>query len=399
MVVRQPRGPIESGGVADIAAAVSRIREWGERRDWTGYDPYDALNSPLAPVLSLGTRLGRRLLTQTVKLSPINLRPLLLVKPERNAKAIALVASAYSRLAAAGDDSASEDVASLLRWLIANDHAEDKGLAWGYHFPVATRVFEYRRRTPNVIASSFAAQAMLDAVELLGEADFRDSTLAAVAYLQNELLTRGPDGTYFTYLRGESELVHNANLLAAAVLARAARVLGEPALLETVAECVATSVAGQREDGSWPYATGAGHGWVDNFHTAYVLQSLAECARVLPGLHGVLERGVAYWRRELFLDDGTPKYYADRLYPLDAHCYADAVETWVALGDIEQALRQAQLLVERMLDRRGYIDFQQWPYVKNRVPLIRWTTAPAFRALAGVLLLVERPRPSLLDAG
>ena len=59
-----------------------------------------------APVLTAGTRLGRRLLTQAVKLSPVNLRPGLGVKPDRDAKAIGLLTPAYTRpRAAAGDES------------------------------------------------------------------------------------------------------------------------------------------------------------------------------------------------------------------------------------------------------------------------------------------------------
>jgi hypothetical protein len=40
------------------------VRMWGEARDWCGYDPYDALNSPAAGLLTAGTQMGRRLLTQ-----------------------------------------------------------------------------------------------------------------------------------------------------------------------------------------------------------------------------------------------------------------------------------------------------------------------------------------------
>ena len=93
---------------ADIDGAVDAIRAWGERCDWTGWDPYDALNSPFAPALTLGRPLGRRLLTQVVKGSPVNLRPLLRIPQERDAKGVALAASAYARLAAArADDSAA----------------------------------------------------------------------------------------------------------------------------------------------------------------------------------------------------------------------------------------------------------------------------------------------------
>ena len=75
----------------DIDEAVDAIRAWGERADWAGWDPYDALNSPFAPALTLGRPLGRRLLTQAVKTSPVNLRPLLRIPRERDAKGVALV--------------------------------------------------------------------------------------------------------------------------------------------------------------------------------------------------------------------------------------------------------------------------------------------------------------------
>jgi hypothetical protein len=377
-----------------VADAVGRIRTWGEGRDWLGYDPYDALNSPLAGVLSFGTLMGRRFLTQAVKLSPVNLRPLLLIRPQHNAKAIALIASSYVRLAAAdsGDTGAAVQARRWLDWLLEHSDGDDTGPVWSYHFPVATRVFEYRRGTPNTIATSFAAQALLNAIELLGDERYAEPVADAARYLRTKMLTRGPEGSYFSYLEGEEELVHNANMLAATVLIRAARVLGRPALAEQAAEAIATTVSRQRPDGSWPYAVRAGHGWVDNFHTAYVLESLAECAKSLPELRAPLDRGIEYWRTQLFLADGTPKYWSDRVYPLDAHCYADAIETWVAVGELSEATRVARLLIDRMLAPEGYVYFQQWPRFRNRVPLIRWSTAPSFCALSGLLAAQNRER-------
>src|SRR5262249_367260 len=135
-----------------VTDAVDRIRVWGESRSWVGHDPYDALNSPLAPALSLGTVLGRRLLTQAVKLSPVNLRPLLLIPGAHNAKAVALVASGYARLAQFSTEEATGAQARRwLDWLLAHRSGEADEPAWGYHFPVATRVFEYARGTPNTI--------------------------------------------------------------------------------------------------------------------------------------------------------------------------------------------------------------------------------------------------------
>jgi hypothetical protein len=366
-----------------IDAAVARIRAWGEARDWRGYDPYDALNSPAAGLLTLGRPLGRRLLTQVVKRSPLNLRPLLGIKPGVNSKAIALVASGYARLAAAGDDTARDEAVRRLDWLAA------RGPGWGYHFPVQTRFFAYAAESPNTIATSFAVHALLDGYELLEHASLRNDIESACDFLNGEMLTKSEHGPFFRYIPGEDDLVHNANLLACSVFVRAAHVLGRPRLLERALPAVLTTLAAQRDDGSWPYADSAP--WVDNFHTAYVLESLAHCAGSIPEARAALDAGLDYWERELFLPDGTPKHTPDHLFPVDAHCYASAIDAYIALtqwrpGALERAEHLAALLVARMLDPTGYICFRRERFWMNRVPFVRWTTAPSFKALAGLVL-------------
>jgi hypothetical protein len=374
-----------------VEKAVGRIRSWGERCDWRGYDPYDALNSPLAPFLTLGTRRGRRLLTQVVKLSPLNLRPLLGIRREWNAKAIGLVAGAYGRLAAAGDDTAHASADRWLDWLVANHAGEPEGLAWGYHFDVQTRFFAYARNTPNTIATSFCGHAFLDAAELAGDASRKEQAVGVARFLTESMLFADPGGAFFRYLPEENELVHNANLLACSLLARTASVTGDDALFEPARPALETTLAAQSSDGSWPYAAGASGQWVDNFHTGYVLESLAWCLPFHSPVRPALERGIAFWDSELFLADGTPKYSTASTYPLDAHCYATAIDTWLALADwypeaLSRAERLAHLLIERMLDRTGFVHFQTRRAWTSRVPFVRWTTAPSFRALAGLLL-------------
>ena len=372
--------------------ALSQIRAWGEAREWRGYDPYDGLATPAASVLSLGRPLGRRLLTQAVKLSPLNLRPLLGISPVWNAKALALVASGYARLFAAGDAEAGTAARRWLAWLVENAETAGGTLAWGYSFDVQTRFFRYPRGTPNTIATSFAGQALLDGYELLGDERWTGPARAAAFYLRDTMLVRGRRGPHFRYLSGSDELVHNANLLAAAVLARAARLLGDDTLAAPAAEALATTLAAQRSDGSWAYAETSAGDWVDNFHTAYVLESLAECEAIGPGVRPRLELGLDYWEERLFLADGTPKYHSDRTLPLDAHCYAQAVETWLSVvgwrrGALERAERTARLLVERMLDPSGFVHFQRRRFWTIKVPFVRWTTAPTFRALARLVLM------------
>src|SRR5581483_8388660 len=233
--IRRPHLALRRGGrlagrrgcrtMTSVAEAVERIRRFGEARDWRGYDPYDALNSPLAPALTLGTALGQRLLMQAVKLSPLNLRPALLIRPEWNAKAIGLVASAYARLwAATGDDGARTQAERWLTWLVDHHVGGADGMAWGYHFDVRTRFFRYPRGSANTIATSFVAQAFLDASELLPPGGWDGPARESCRYLTTRMLD--PGRPFFRYLPHSDELIHNANLLACAVLARTAGVAG-----------------------------------------------------------------------------------------------------------------------------------------------------------------------------
>jgi hypothetical protein len=389
--LRPARVPI-AGRRLEVEHAVDAIRRWGEERDWRGYDPYDALNSPFSRYLTLGTPFGERALTQIVKRSPINLRPLLRVERGYDAKALGLVASGYVRLAVARGDEAAEQAAR--RWLerlVVTAVADGSGRAWGYHFPVRTRFFAYGRGTPNTIATSFVAHAFLDGLEFLGQSRFGDTARAASLFLLEHMHDKARH--FFRYLPEEEELVHNANLLACSVVVRTASLLGE-ALDSRVEEAVATSASAQRSDGSWAYAASSSGSWVDNFHTGYVLESLGRCTTLVSGLESALAIGFDYWERELFESDGTPRPRPDRRFPRDAHDYAQAIDTWLSAaswreGAIPRAEKTAELLVRDLLNPRGYVDFQRGRVLTNRVPFIRWTTAPTFRALAGLELVTR----------
>jgi hypothetical protein len=300
-----PQEPAAPRPGPTVESAVARIRAWGEAEDWRAYDPYDGLNSPLAPVLTLRTALGRRLLTQAVKRSPANLRPPLGIRRDWNAKGVALVASAYAHLwAAAGDEAARAEAVRRLEWLAANHADVRHGCAWGYHFDVQTRFFFYGRRSPNTIATSFVARAFLDAAALLDDERWAQPAHAAATFLADEMLVPRPGGPYFRYIPGDTTVVHNANLLACATLARAAAAVGGDARLERAATAaLETTLRAQRADGSWAYAE-EGAEWIDNFHTGYVLESLAACADLHDEAPDRLDAGMDFWARALFLPDG-----------------------------------------------------------------------------------------------
>src|SRR4030043_1689744 len=56
---------------------VLRLQAYIEAAGFKGYDPYDALNSPILSGLSLGNKVLRIAFIQLLKRLPVNLRPLL----------------------------------------------------------------------------------------------------------------------------------------------------------------------------------------------------------------------------------------------------------------------------------------------------------------------------------
>src|SRR5678816_4671820 len=83
----------------------------------------------------------------------------------------------------------------------------------------------------------------------------------------------------------------------------------------------------QRSDGSWWYGEKANLHWVDNFHTAYVLDCFKIYAESTNDrqFDSVMMTGYEYWKKTFFLDDGTPRYYDHKTAPRDIQCSSQAV--------------------------------------------------------------------------
>src|SRR5512139_2210165 len=82
-----------------VKTVTLKLLAYCQANDWAGYDPYDALNSKIFETLPfLDFRLFRLGLTQLLKRSPVNFRPLLLIPKTQNPKAIALFLMAFLKL-------------------------------------------------------------------------------------------------------------------------------------------------------------------------------------------------------------------------------------------------------------------------------------------------------------
>jgi hypothetical protein len=381
-----------------IEAAFDSLLGYGEARAWAGYDPYDALRSPVVRALSFGARWPRIAWIQLVKRSPLNLRPLLLVPKGVNPKGLGLVARALVYDARARGADRREEVARLLARLDALRSPKATGAGWGYNFDWQSRAFFVPEGTPSVVCTTFVANAYLDAYLAWGEPEWLARAREACEFVLTDLnRTEGTDGSFcFSYTPLDRTTVHNASMLGAELLARVGRETGEAALAEAAVAATRFTVAAQREDGAWPYGELAFQSWVDSFHTGFVLVSLDSVIRATgrDEWAGALERGYALYRDRFFLADGTPKYYDNGLYPVDIHSAAQALVTFAALARLDPgALERARLVfgwaVEAMRRGDGSFAFQKHRRYTNRTSYIRWSQAWMLYGMAR-LIAAER---------
>ena len=316
--LREPRDGM------DVLALADGLFRWADARDWAGPDPYDGLTGPAARLAA--HRVLRQAILQAVKRSRIDLRGILGIRPLRTATATGTAAGACARLSAS--PVWQERARRLGLWTAAEQMSGRYAGLWRYEFDVQTRWAYYPASVPNLVATTFCADGCLDTGTLGPE---------AVRSLAHGLLEHLHNGAFFTYTPTSGVLVHNANLMGAALAARLAHTEALPdglkdRLTDAARGAVEVSLEGQRPDGSWPYGRGPRLNWVDGFHTGYVLLRLEQAGTLLDlDVRSPLERGTDHYLRHLF-DGPLPRYFADGRTRRDPNNDATAVRmaAWAA---------------------------------------------------------------------
>ena len=372
-----------------VIEVARRLETHGAGSDWIGSDPYEGLNATRFVAPLKRTFRGRQVIIQAVKRSPLDLRRVLGIEPGQNSATLAWAVSTYSR---ARFLDAEEGERKLRTCLAALERLRCTGFdepCWGYHFDTQSRVFFYSKRDPNTIATAFAAQALLDAYDRLGEESL---LLEAVGvgefFLRHIRQTRAARGAYFGYIVGDTNAIQNANTHVCAVLARLTEHVDDDRFRRAAQEGIEYALSHQRPDGSWLYGERADLAWVDGYHHGYVLDALRVCdeAGVDDRLPEAIERGLDYYERELLLADGTPKYFSHEVYPIDSQSYAQAIQTFSIAASrdprrIEPARRVFDWTTEQMRRRDGLFRFQRRRHWSNPLPHMRWVVAALLLAV------------------
>jgi len=384
----------KSTAKAPIFESIQRVAQWLEANDYEAYDTFDGLNSPLLRPLTFESKFLRQVLQQGVRRIPVNIRRLIGIRGSRSSKGMGYIARGYMRLhQATGGAEWTVKAKHALQWLIENQSTGYSGACWGNHFDYQSRNSFVKAGVPSIVWTSLIGHAFLDAYEHFGDAQYLDIAVSACEHILQDL-GRHKEGAALclSYFPTESLQVHNSNTLGASLLGRTYGFTRKGEYLEIAAKAMAYTAGYQRPNHSWYYGEKANVHWVDNFHTAYVLDSFKyyESGTGDTQFHDTMTSGYEYWKNTFFLDDGTPRYYDRKTLPIDIQCCSQAIDTLVLFHErdhssLELALKVARWTIANMQDSSGYFYYRRYSsWLVNKTPTLHWGQATMLCALAAL---------------
>jgi len=380
-----------------IENSLEKLREYIEKEQFRGYDPYDTLNSFLKfrflgrfiPILAI----------QFQKRNPINIRPILGIKKDYNPKALGLFLYAYSRLQKNDQRKEySKQINFLFSYLTEHYSKGYAGYCWGYNFDWASSGKYIRAFSPNIVVTAFIAKGIFAYYQLSQDPKAYEVLKSIGNFITKDLHhTETKEGTCFSYTTLGPDCCYNASLLAAQTLAYIFSITREPAYKNLVEKAVDFVVKKQFADGHWNYsmeiATGKEREQID-FHQGYIIDSIKECIHHC-GLDSskyedVLEKGMDFYKKRQFFEDGRSKWRIPKIYPVEIHNQSQGIITFSSDEKYRPfAVKIAGWTQKNMQGKKGNFYYRKLRVYSNRISYMRWSQAWMFVALADLWISLK----------
>ena len=385
-----------------------KLKKYCEDEQYKGWDPYDGLNSKVFNALPFRKwNVARLAWIQGFKKSPVNFRKLLMVPKQHNSKGLALFLSGYCNLyhiAKEGNrtfgsvEAIEKSIIALADLLLARKDTQHSGACWGYNFDWQARlIFLFPKETPTIVATSFCVDALFKAYEITKDERYLTTAISSSKFVMNDLnRSELKDGFLFSYspLNGNNTVI-NASLLGAKILSQVYKYTKDEELKELAHKTIKACCDIQNEDGSWVYGLMNVQSWIDSFHTGYNLDAIQTYQDITEDLSFKIhiELGLKYYLQTFFLEDGTPKYYHDKTYPIDIHCpgqlFVTLSKTKAFAENKDLANKVVKWTIENMQDSKGYFYYQLKKGVSSKISYMRWSNAFMFNAMSYYLREVK----------
>lgn len=362
---------------------------WVTNRNYRAYDPGDGQLCPLE-FLAFGNRFLKRLLTAVVLRAPFNIRPWIGIPPHTSTKGMGYMAWGYvKRFGQTGDSHYADRARFCLEWLIAHRAPKYGQYCWGNDFDFTTRGGTIPAHEPTIVWSSLIGQAFLEAFQTLKNEKYLEVATSVTDWILTLPRERTDRGSCLSYVAYVQSSIHNSNMLGAALLANVGALTGREEAIDVAKDAMEYSCSRLDPSGFWFYGEHPKYHWIDNFHTGYNLESLKRYLAATDDhdYDAQLKTAFGYFKRTFFEADGRPRYYHDRIYPIDIQCAAQAIDTLcVFTAEDREALGLAEKVaswtIHNMQDPDGHFYYRDLGWTIVKTPMFHWGQATMFKALA-----------------
>jgi hypothetical protein len=269
---------------------------------------------------------------------------------------------------------------------------------WGYPFNWETRGGTLRANTPFITTVPYVYEAFREVYLIDGQPQWRTVMQSIARHTAEDYsdFETSADASSCAYNPGpgNSSGVINASAYRAFLLTRAAVDFSEDHFRSIADRNLNFVLQSQNADGSWYYSVDGARDFVDHFHTCFVLKALAKIEAITrnPACTRAIKRGVDYYTRNLFDQEGLPKPFSRRprmtVYRRELYDYAECINLAVLLKNRFPALDEILLRV---------VDLSEWQKTDgsfrsrklllgwDNTPMHRWAQAQLFRSLCLLL--------------
>jgi hypothetical protein len=313
---------------------------------------------------------------------------------------------------ATGDPANLEKVIHFLNELTTSRCRGFEEYCWGYPFDWVTRNGILKEQTPLITTTPYVYEAFLKVYEILEHtSEFRPLTsdlrpldllgdykqiLQSIArHAANDIkdFRTSETASSCSYTPSDEGGVINAAAYRAFLLTSASQVLSKDEYWRIAERNLNFVLENQNPDGSWPYAVDGVRDFVDHFHTCFVMKALAKIHALTrhEGCEEALTKGVEYYLKNLFAEDGLPKPFskAPRLtvYKRELYDCAECINLCLLLrARFPQLETTLEIVVAGVLQDwikpDGSFRSRRLHLGWDNVPMHRWGQAQMFRSLA-----------------
>jgi hypothetical protein len=267
---------------------------------------------------------------------------------------------------------------------------------WGYPFDWVTVRGTIRQGTPLITTVPYVYEAFKQAYQTDGSDRWFSimRSIAEHALQDYDDIETSPSASTCSYIPkpGISLNVVNANAYRAFLLTSAALDFSGEKYRRVAERNLNFVLEAQNSDGSWFYANDGLRHFIDHFHTCFVLKALAKIEMLTgdPRCTRAIERGIAYYVRNLFNQRGSPLPFArpPRLivYRQELYDFAECINLGMLLRGrfpelddlvlkvITEVLTEWQRSDGSFRSRRLLLGW-------DNTPMHRWAQSQLFRSL------------------